>query len=148
MDKPISSFLRNTFLFHMIIGVILGVFLFLIPGRFLTFIGWVQESVTFPNIELPVPGTIFVDPLITRLLGSAILALSFSSFLGRRASTWGQVALIVQAELAYSLLGSVAFLAAIFLLQRPMPIIGYVLQVTLLAFVAAWAWAYRQGTRS
>ena len=148
MDKPISSFLRSTFLVHLIIGVLLGVFLFLIPGRFLTFLGWVPEGVEILDTELTVPGSTFVDPIITRLLGSAILALTISSFLGWRASTWGQVSLIVQTELAYSLLGSVALFSAFFLLERPMPIIGYVILVTLLAFGAAWAWAYRQGTRA
>jgi hypothetical protein len=43
---------------------------------------------------------------------------------------------------------SLAFIAAFFLLQRSMPIIGYVLLVILLAFVAAWAWSYRQETRT
>jgi hypothetical protein len=147
MDKPISSFLRTTFLLHMIIGVLLGVFLFLIPGRTLTLLGWVPESVPIPNSEITAPGTIFVDPVITRLLGAALLALAFSGYLGWRASTWGQVTLIVQVELVYCILGSLTYIAAFFLLQRPMPFIGYVLLIVLLAFVAAWAWAYRQETR-
>lgn len=146
MEKPISSFLRSTFLVHIIIGGLLGVFLIFIPGRTLTWFGWVPESVPVPNSELTVPGTIYVDPIITRVLGAALLALAFSSFLGWRASTWGQVALIVQVELVYCLLGSLIFIAGFFLLQRPMPIIGYVFLVIFLGFVAAWAWAYRQGT--
>ncbi len=147
MDKPISSFLRTTFLVHLIIGFLLGVFIFLIPGRSLTLLGWVPASVPVPNSQLSVPGTIFVDPVITRLLGAALLALAFSSYLGWRANSWGQVALIVQLELVYCALGSLAFIAAFFLLERPMPVIGYVFLVILLAFTAAWAWAYRQGHR-
>lgn len=148
MEKPISSFLRSTFLIHLIIGGLLGIFIFLIPGRTLTWFGWVGVNVTFANTDLVVPGTLFVDGTITRLLGAAMLALAFSSFLGWRASTWNQVSLIVQAELVYCSLGALAFImGGIVLANRPMPIIGYVLLVVLLAFVAAWAWAYREGIR-
>jgi hypothetical protein len=140
--------LRSTFLVHLIIGPLLGIFLILIPGRTLTWLGWVDESVQFPDSQIIVPGTFFVDGTITRLLAAALLALAFSSYLGWRASTWNQVALIVQVELVYFLLGSVVFIAALFTLQRPMPIIGYVLLIILLIFVSAWAWAYRQGTRA
>ncbi len=52
MDKTISTFLRNTFLVHLIIGFLLGVTLFLIPGRTLTLLGWVPESVPIPNSQL------------------------------------------------------------------------------------------------
>ena len=148
MDKTISTFLRNTFLVHLIIGFLLGVTLFLIPGRTLTLLGWVPESVPIPNSQLTVPGTIFVDPLITRLLGAALLALAFSSYLGWRASSLSQVALIVQLELVYCALGSLAFIAAYFLLERPMPVIGYVFLVILLAFAVAWAWAYREAAHA
>ena len=88
-----------------------------------------------------------VDPLLTRVLGAGLLALAFSSFLGWRASAWNQVALIVQVELAYCILGSLAFIGPIILLGHYLPFIGYVLVAILLAFAAAWAWAYRQGTR-
>ena len=148
MNNPISSFLRSTFLVHMIIGGLLGVFLFLIPGRTLTWIGWAPVSFQIPNTELIAPGTVMVDSLLTRLLGAGLLALAFSSFLGWRASTWSQVALIVQVELVYCILGSLAIIGYRWLLRRPVPDIGYILLVILLAFVAAWAWAYRQGTRA
>lgn len=69
MEKPISSFLRSTFLIHLIIGGLLGIFIFLIPGRTLTWFGWVGVNVTFANTDLVVPGTLFVDGTITRLLG-------------------------------------------------------------------------------
>ncbi len=59
-----------------------------------------------------------------------------------------QVALIVQVELVYCALGSLAFIAAYFLLERPMPVIGYVFLFILLAFTAAWAWAYREAARA
>lgn len=148
MEKPISSFLRSTFLIHLIIGGILGIFIFAIPGRTLTLLRWVEVSVPFPNSDIVVPGTFFVDGTITRLLGAALLALAFSSFLGWRASIWNQVALLVQAELVFCLLGALAFiLGGIITSTRPMPIIGYVLLVILLAFDAAWAWAYRLGAR-
>ncbi len=148
MEKPISSFLRSTFLIHLIIGGLLGIFIFSIPGRTLTWLGWVEVSVPFPNSDIVVPGTFFVDATITRLLGAAILALAFSSFLGWRASTWSQVTLLVQTELVFCLLGALTFILGIIISSnRPMPIIGYVFIVILLVFSAAWAWSYRQATR-
>ena len=146
MDKPISSFLRNTFLVHMVIGGLLGAFIFLIPGRALTWLGWVPTNVAVLDTGLTVPGTTFVDPVIVRLVGAALLALAFSSFLGWRSSTWGQVALLVQVELVYCALSSVALITG-WVVRGNLQVIAYVLLMILLAFVAAWAWAYQQGAR-
>lgn len=148
MKNPNTSFLRNTFLVHVIIGGLLGAFLFLIPGRTLTWLGWVPEIVTVPNTELTAPGTVFVDPLITRLLGAALLSFAFSSFLGWRARTYEKVKLLVQTELVFCVLSSIAFFTFMILHGITMAVIGYVLLVVLLGFSAAWVWAYRHGTNA
>lgn len=148
MEKPISSFLRSTFMVHLIIGGILGIFMFTIPGRTLTVLGWVPETFQIPDTEITAPGTAFVDPALMRVLGAGLLALAFSSFLGWRASTWGQVSLIVQAELVYCLLGALSFVVRAVRYEPSMPFIGYVMLILLAAFAAAWAWAYRQGARA
>lgn len=144
MDVQISNSLRVTFLVHMIVALVLGAALWLIPGRTMTILGWVPEQVQLPQSELSVPGQTFVDPVITRVLGAALLALGYASFLGWRASRREQVSLLVQMEFAYCLLGTLAILMGIFSLGRPVPVIGWVLAAILAAFAAAWGLALRR----
>ena len=75
MEAPISKSLRVTFLVHLIVGLVLGAALLLIPGRTIILLGWVPEQVQLPQSELSVLGQTFVDPVITRVLGAALLAL-------------------------------------------------------------------------
>jgi uncharacterized membrane protein len=145
MDKQISSRLRTTFLVHMIVSGILGAALWLVPGRTLLLLGCVEDFVLLPESDLSVPGTTFVDALITRLLGAALLALAFSSFQGWRAGQWGQVSRVVQLEAVFCMLGTLAFLATLILREHATPPLFWVLLVTLLAFTGAWGLALRNG---
>ncbi len=144
MDVQISNSLRVTFLVHLIVALVLGAALWLIPGRTMTILGWVPEQVQLPQSELSVPGQTFVDPVITRVLGAALLALGYASFLGWRASRREQVSLLVQMEFAYCLLSTAAILMGIFSLGRPAPVIGWVLAVIVAAFAVAWGLALRR----
>ena len=144
MDTPISNSLRVTFLVHMIVALVLGAALWLIPGRTMSLLGWVPAQVQIPQSELSIPGTTFVDPVITRVLGAALLALGYASFLGWRASRREQVSLLVQMEFVYCVLAAVAILAGMFTMGRPMPLIGWVLAVILVAFAVAWGLALRR----
>ena len=144
MDTPISNSLRVTFLVHMIVALVLGAALWLIPGRTMSLLGWVPAQVQLPQSELSIPGITFVDPVITRVLGAALLALGYASFLGWRASRREQVSLLVQMEFVYCVLAAVAILAGMFTLGRPMPVIGWVLAVILVAFAFAWGLALRR----
>jgi hypothetical protein len=144
MEAPISNSLRVTFLVHMIVALVLGAALWLIPGRTITLMGWVPELVQLPQSELSVPGQTFVDPVITRVLGAALLALGYASYLGWRASRRDQVSLLVQVEFVYCVLGAVAILAGMFTLGRPLPVIGWVLAAILVAFAVVWGLALRR----
>jgi hypothetical protein len=144
METPVSNSLRATFLVHMIVGLVLGAALWVIPGRTITLLGWVPDQVVLPQSQLSVPGQTFVDPVLTRLLGAAVLALGYASFLGWRASRRDQVNLLVQMEFVYCLLGAVAVLVGIFTLGRPAPFIGWVLAAVLAAFAVAWGLALRR----
>jgi hypothetical protein len=148
MDVPISNSLRATFLVHMIVALVLGAALLLVPGRTLSLLGWVPEQVQFPvqskGIVLAAPGTSLVDPVITRLLGAALLALGFSSFLGWRAGRREQVKLLVQTEFVFCVVGIVAILSGLFTLLRPMPAIGWVIAAILLVFAVLWGLALRR----
>jgi hypothetical protein len=148
MDRPISDGLRTTFLVHLVIGAILGIALFLVPGRALNLLGWVPELVQLPNSDQSIPGQTFVDPVITRILGAALLALAFSSLRGWLGSAparkWSEVALLVELEIIFNVLGALAILAGVFLLGRGMPVIGWVLLVVQIAFAVAFGLALRQ----
>jgi len=88
-----SKLLRILFLIHALIALAVGVPLLLAPGRFLEALGWAP-----------------VDPIISRLLGAALLALTWSSFRGWRATQWSQVAIIVEAEAVFTVLACVGLL--------------------------------------
>ncbi len=144
MDKPLSSWLRTTFLVHWIISALLGAALFLVPGRILTILGWVPQLVQLPGGELNVPGQTFVDPVLTRLLGVALLALAWSSFRGWRTKQRSEVEILIQTEAAFCILGVVAFIAGIASMDRATPIIGYVFALILALFAIAWGLALRR----
>jgi hypothetical protein len=146
MDKPISGSLRTTFLVHMIIAAIFGAALWLVPGRTLTLVGWVPATFQLPGTDMTAPGTIFVNPGITRLLGAALLALAFSSYRGWRARQWGEVAFLVQLEALFCVLALVALLVPIVLsgISILQAWIWWVSVVILVGFIIAWGLALRQ----
>ena len=147
MGKPISKGLKTIFLIHAIVSAILGVGLWIIPGRYLTLLGWVPELITIVENDLQLPGTMFVDSVITRLLGAALLALAYSSFQGWRMSSWGEVALMVQMEVTFCVLSVVGIAWGLFRIGRAIPVIGYIMVVLLAGFAVAWFWALRTHTK-
>jgi tetrahydromethanopterin S-methyltransferase subunit D len=145
MDRNISAGLRTTFLVHTVITLVFGAALWLVPGRFLTLVGWVQESFIIDGTEITAPGTLFVDGVITRLLGSVLLALAFSSFQSWRTQEWVKVALVVQLEAVFCILSVIAGLVVVlFLRETPLPPFGWIMLVLLAAFGAAWVLALRR----
>jgi hypothetical protein len=123
------------------VSAILGLPLFLVPGRTLTLLGWVPESVMVPGIDASAPGTVFVDPVLSRLLGAALLALAWCSFQAWRANKRSEIQIVVQMEAVLCVLGVVAFLADFILMDRPMPGIGYVFTLILALFGLVWGMA-------
>ena len=98
-----SKALKITFLVHGIVSLILGALMLLIPGRFLTILGWAP-----------------IDPIISRLLGAALLALAWSSFRGWRATEWTQVAILVELEAAFCVLACVGLLRHLIIAYYPL----------------------------
>lgn len=145
MDKTISRGLKYIFLIHAIISVIFGLGVWLIPGRFMTFLGWVQPIVEFTvgGVTGKAPGTVFVDPFVTRLLGAALLALAYSSFQGWRVSQWVEVKLIVQLEAIFCILGILGGIWALTQTVGPIPPIAYAILGLLALYTVAWLWALR-----
>jgi len=88
-----SRMLKLALLIQMIVGVILGVLLLVIPGSFLTWLGWV------PN-----------DPIMSRVVGAALLAMSWGDLRVWRSSATAGARLLVEIHLGFAALTAAAVL--------------------------------------
>jgi len=116
-----SRSLKVIFLIHAVVSTVLGVLFLVIPGRFLGLFGWAP-----------------IDPIISRLLGAALLALAWGSYRGSRAAERAQVAILVELEAVFCVLASIGLL-------RHLLVAGYPWYAwLLLAGFAGWAivWVY------
>lgn len=141
MEGPMPNWLRTLFLVHLIVALVSGALFYLIPGRTLTTLGWVERQVKLPDSELTIPGGTFVDPVITRILGAALLALAYSSFRGWRSTNKKEVQFLVQLEAAFCVLSVGAFVAGLLFWERTMPFAGWMFALLFAGFGAAWLWA-------
>jgi hypothetical protein len=83
-----SNSLKYTFLIYAIVALVYGGLMLAVPGRFLSIFGWAP-----------------IDPLISRLLGAAMLALAWSSFRGWQATERTQVNILIEMEVVFTVLG-------------------------------------------
>jgi len=113
------KWLRIVFLAHMVISGILGALLLVMPGRFLGWLGWAP-----------------VDPLLSRVLGAAFLALAWGSFRGWRARERAQVTLLLEVEAFFTILGCAGLLRHLLIAHYPWMV--WTLLAGLAAFAAAW----------
>ena len=118
-----SQGLKTTFLIHAIVALVFGIVLYLVPGTFLDLVGWKA-----------------FDGNMSRAFAAALLALAVSSWFGYRAARWEQVRIVVQMEIAFTLLGAVAGLYGFFV--RNAPAVIWVAIVIWVAFAAAWIYFY------
>jgi hypothetical protein len=118
-----SKELRTTFLIHAVTSVIFGALLFFIPGRFLEWIKWAP-----------------IDPIASRVLGAAFLALAWSSYRGSRAQSWAQVALLVELEAAVTVLACIGLARHLFFWRYPVwPWIFFaIFAIFAVAWVVLW----------
>jgi hypothetical protein len=114
-----SKALKTTFAVHSVVSLISGALLLLIPGTLLRALGWR-----------------FIDPIVSRLLGAALLALAWSSFRGWRAEARAQVAVLLEMEAAFTLLGCVGLLRHLLFARWPLAV--WATLAVLLAFFVAW----------
>ena len=118
-----SQGLKTTFLIHAIVALVFGIVMYLIPGTFARLIGWQP-----------------FDGNMTRGFAAALLALAVSSWFGYRAARWDEVRIVVQMEIAFTVLGAVAGLYGFFV--KGAPAIIWIAIVIWVAFAAAWLYFY------
>ena len=116
-----SQTLRVTFIVHAVVAFILGLGLLGAPGRVLEPFGWAP-----------------IDPLMSRMLGAALLALAWGSYRGYRSATWDQVELLVQIEAAFTVLAGVGLLRHLLIASYD----WYVWTVFAIYAIFAVAWIY------
>jgi hypothetical protein len=117
-----SKSLRRTFLVHLLVAILAGLPLLLAPGRFLGLVEWAP-----------------IDPIISRLLGAAVLALGWSSFRSWRSANWSQVAVVVELEAAFTLLACAGLLRHLLVASYPWYV--WSILVVMALFAVAWLWA-------
>ena len=118
-----SRGLKITFLIHAIVALIFGIGSFLKPGIWVTVANWTP-----------------FDPHMTRTYGATLVALAVSSWFGYRAARWEEVRILVQMEIALTVLSTVGGLWG--LLFRSAPTFGWVGIVIWVAFAVAWNYFY------
>ena len=116
-----SKSLKYLFIIHAVVAFIFGIALLVAPGRTLGFFGWAP-----------------IDPLLSRLLGAALLALSWSSYRGWQASSYEQVRTLVELETIFTVLGCVGLLRHLLIAWYPWYV--WFLFAVLLVFAIAWAY--------
>jgi hypothetical protein len=101
-----------------LVSVLAGLLLLLIPGRLLTALGWAP-----------------IDPLLSRLLGAALLGLAWGAIRCARAGAKG-ASIYMEVAAAFCGLGCVGLLRH--LLFARWPVVVWALFCVLAAFAAAW----------
>lgn len=114
-----SRSLRYTFIVHAVVALLLGAPLLLAPGRALGLFGWAP-----------------VDPLLSRILGAALLGLAWGSFRGFRAAERRQVAFLVETEAVFCVLACVGMLRQMWGYNYPW--YAWILLAVLALFAIAW----------
>jgi hypothetical protein len=114
-----SKALKVTFTIHMIVALLFGAPLFLAPGRFLSLFGWEP-----------------VDPLLSRVLGAALLALAWSSFQGIRTASHDLEVVLIQIEAIFSGLSAVGLLRHLVKAGYPWMVWGILFILSI--FAIAW----------
>lgn len=128
MQKQLLSGLRIVIWFHIVLGLILGLGYFLIPTTLLNLLTW-------PSM----------DTYFTRMIGAAVLGFVAAGWFALQANDWEKVKIYVQAEIVWTILGTLATIWG--MLTESLPIIGWLNTIILAIFAVAFTYFYIQEER-
>jgi len=114
-----SRYLKILFPVHMVIGAAFGALLLAMPGRFLGLFGWAP-----------------VDPLLSRVLGAALIGLAWGSFRGWRSDNPAQARIQIELDAVSCVLGALGLLRHLVIANYPYYV--WLLFGVLAAFAVAW----------
>ena len=117
--------LKYTFLIHAVVAVLFGASLLIMPGQFLAWFGWAP-----------------IDPVLSRVLGAALLALAWSSYRGWRAKERAQVSVLLEMEATFTVLGAVGVLRTLLAGNYLGYVVGFVWLLFAVLALFALAWLY------
>ena len=122
-----SNGLRTTFLIHAPLSLLFGIVFYLIPRIWSDLVNWTP-----------------FDATMTRLMGTAALAIGVMSWLAYRANSWEEVRIPVQFEIVFTVAGALISLYAYFFAGAP--IFLWLIIIIFVVFGALWIYFYRQAT--
>jgi hypothetical protein len=122
-----SQSTKYTFMIHTIVTMIMGIPMFLVPGRWLPLFGWAEDG---------------IDALMSRVLGAALIALAWSSYRGWRAIDWEQVNIVVELEAVFTILAAVGMLRHLIGFSWPFGV--WLIFALFVIFAIAWIVALRK----
>ena len=106
MERSISSGLKTTFLGHSLVALVLGLVYLVVPTQFGDAVGWPAAQ-----------------PFDHRVIGTVFIAFGLASALAYRQPLWESVKVVVQMQLAWTVLVSLLMLWG--LLAGELPVFGW-----------------------
>ncbi len=115
--------LKNTFLAHFIVGLVMGI----------PFLGFPEGYADMLNFTI-------TEPMAYRLLGAAIIGFSISSWFAYRKTNWDSVEIIVIAEIVWTILGSAITIWGI--IGEEFPAVAWLNAIAMLGFGIAFGYFF------
>jgi hypothetical protein len=123
MVDQISKQLNIMFLIHFFVSILFGIVFLIFVEAFVAFIQWP-----------------YLDPVVGRLLGAALIGFGATSLLAWRETEWAKVKIVVQMEIVWCAIGSIICLVSVFLF--PLPFFTWIIIIILIFFLIIFAWYY------
>lgn len=114
-----SRLLKPGLLVHMVVSAVLGLLLLIVPGRFLSWLGWVP-----------------IDPIVSRLLGAALLGMWWGDLRVWRGVARAETRWWVEVQLGFAALAGAGVLRH--LLVGHWPAMVWILFGVLVLFALTW----------
>ena len=113
------------FAVHTVVALLFGLPLFITPRNTLNFFDWTPQ-----------------DPIMSRLLGVALIALAVASARSFKSGDKSLTKTVLEMDLTFCVLGAIGFARYAFFSSRSYPFIFWFLFGLLIVFSIAWAIAY------